>query len=105
MYATQNPVASAKRAGDVMPPAAGRQHRKAQPARKTPAAVMDAIETRVHSAKRSARKKLFAVEDLLDMAVIQLRRRPLRSLGMALAAGVAIGVVAGRAAFSRPCRD
>jgi hypothetical protein len=102
MYSTQKPAAAARLAADeAAQPVDPRPRRKIQP----PGAVMDAIGARMHTAKRSARKKLFAAEDLLDMVVIQLRRRPFQSLGAALAAGVAIGIVAGRVAFTRPRRD
>jgi len=90
MSSMQNAAVSARMDPDAA------QARGAQPPAtpKSPAAVMDAIGTRVRNAKRSARKKLFAAEDMLDTAAIRLRRRPWRSLGLALVAGAAAGVLA-----------
>jgi hypothetical protein len=99
MYSSQKQAVAAKPAADAPKPARPLAHLKA------PSAVLDAIGTRVHAARRSARRKLFAAEDVFDAAVIQLRRHPLRSLGVTLAAGLALGMVAGRLVFKRLGRD
>jgi ElaB/YqjD/DUF883 family membrane-anchored ribosome-binding protein len=55
--------------------------------------MMDAVDTKVHAARRAVRKRKMAAEDLVDGAALQVRHRPLQSLGVALAAGMLIGAV------------
>jgi len=58
--------------------------------------VLDALDGRTHAVKRAARKARFATEDAFGSAAVQLRRHPLRSAGVAFAAGAALAVIAGQ---------
>jgi ElaB/YqjD/DUF883 family membrane-anchored ribosome-binding protein len=61
--------------------------------RQTRANMLDAVDNGLHAAKRAVRKRKMAAQDLVDGAALQVRHRPLQSLGVALAAGMLIGAV------------
>ena len=58
----------------------------------------DAVEDGVHAAKRariSLARRVEELTDLKDEAVHQVKRQPLRSVGIALGAGLVVGVAIG----------
>jgi ElaB/YqjD/DUF883 family membrane-anchored ribosome-binding protein len=63
-------------------------------ARRTKATMTDVIDERLHAARRAARKRALEAQDAVDGVGILLRRRPFRSVGVAFAAGAAIGALA-----------
>ena len=57
-----------------------------------------AVEDAVTDAKRFAKRSRYAAEDLMEDAAHRVKRDPLRSVGLGLAVGVAIGALAVRLA-------
>ena len=58
----------------------------------------DAVEDGVHAAKRariSLERRVEELTDVKDEAVHQVKRQPLRSVGIALGAGLVVGVAIG----------
>ena len=95
---TTEAVTTADRVADAVRHVAHASHR----ARLFQSMAEDAIETGVHAARRSFRRRLREIEDLSDEAVRRIRRRPLAAIGMAVAVGAAVGLIAGWIS-RRPC--
>jgi hypothetical protein len=66
-----------------------------QQAERLKRAVGETIDDQLRIAKRSLRRARHATEDLTDDLRMQARREPLKTLGIALAAGAVIGLVLG----------
>jgi ElaB/YqjD/DUF883 family membrane-anchored ribosome-binding protein len=61
-------------------------------------AAEDAFEEGVHAARRalkSARRRVGEIGDLKDEALHQVKRQPLRAVGIAAGAGLILGLAAG----------
>jgi hypothetical protein len=56
----------------------------------------DAVEDGVHAVTRVITHRLHELEDLRDSAAYRIKRAPLVAVGLALGAGVLLGVVFGR---------
>jgi ElaB/YqjD/DUF883 family membrane-anchored ribosome-binding protein len=55
----------------------------------------DAVEDRVHAAKRAITRGMHDLEDMRDSAVHRVKRAPLMTVGLAVGAGMLLGVVIG----------
>jgi ElaB/YqjD/DUF883 family membrane-anchored ribosome-binding protein len=60
-------------------------------------AVADAIENGVRVAKRATKQGREVAEDLMDNSTLRVRQNPLATITVTLAAGFAIGMLAGLA--------
>jgi len=55
----------------------------------------DAVEERVHAARRAITRGMHDLEDFRDSAAYRVKRAPLLTVGLAVGAGMLIGVIVG----------
>lgn len=55
----------------------------------------DAAEDGARAARRAVRQTVHRAEDLMDETTHQIKRQPLKAIGLALVAGSCVGLVAG----------
>lgn len=55
----------------------------------------DAVEDGVHAAKRAIKRGTQDIVDLKDEAVIRVKREPIKAVGIAFGAGIALGAIVG----------
>lgn len=65
----------------------------------------DALEDGVHAAKRAMTHGMHDLDDLRDSAAYRIKRAPLMTVGLALGAGILLGVALGRIRRKATTRD
>lgn len=53
------------------------------------------VDVKLHEARRVLTRRAQEIEDLRDAAVLQIRKSPFQAVGIAVAAGMFLGLIAG----------
>ena len=67
--------------------------------------VADAVDDNARSVQRTVRRRMVQAQDAVDEFGLRVRRKPVRSVGIAFAAGAAVGAIAARAALALARHD